>query len=534
MNNTFKTSLLAMAVAGTFSVNAATLVLGSNSASSLDPYQLSQEGIAAGYWEDEQVITTTVIVNQDHSAGSWITLTFDNVDFSDVELDMGTAGTEFTIANVVGSGVGTIAGSVTDQIQFDYGTGSFTFDNLTFGASDSAATGTKDQIKFQVTLGNQLSAGSSFSLSIGNATFAPDIYGAGNMYYASQDITETTDIEDGQNVFAEETPQFSFSVLRSWDNTIELPWSESEDDIRLALNAMDESTVTGYEAASEEIIDAGDAFEDFDTDYETSRIDIAGFRYTNDTTLLADIPAVDVAVTITGENQVFDTALTTVTYVSDAASTSAVAVTNVAFNTTTNIDNVISFDLPTATVNGVVTTPSDDVYTVATVTTDEDTPLSEFTINMLASYVSDSLYTPGGAGVALTNTLSASDEAYGEWDLEAVTVNVPYLPMGYSNIDTNVEFSNHSTKDLEVMIEAFDNSGNTYTGTLADAAATTITKYSDDDILTALGLDTETSVKLNVTFITNADAEADVSIAPYYKDVDYGTRVQIINDQYKK
>ncbi|MCG6220681.1 hypothetical protein, partial [Vibrio diabolicus] len=117
----------------------------------------------------------------------------------------------------------------------------------------------------------------------------------------------------------------------------------------------------------------------------------------------------------------------------------------------------------------------------------------------------------------------------GQWELDASVVNVPYLPVGFESLSSNVEYSNHGSSAAEVSISAFDNNGNEYTGTLANAAPKTVTKYSEADIMAALGITEAT--KLNITFISDADEE-NVSIVPYYRQGD--SRVQSINDQYKK
>jgi hypothetical protein len=146
------------------------------------------------------------------------------------------------------------------------------------------------------------------------------------------------------------------------------------------------------------------------------------------------------------------------------------------------------------------------------------------------SGIYDDIPVTGSISLAATlSTLTIADNLdAGEWQLDASVVNVPYLPVGYSNLSSNVEYSNHGTAAAEVQITAFDSEGNDYEGTLADAPAGTITKYSEDEVMDALGITEAT--KLNITFISDADVD-DVSIVPYYKEGE--SRVQTINDQYK-
>ena len=93
-----------------------------------------------------------------------------------------------------GTGLG-----VSGDITFNYGTGSFTFDNVVVNAA--ART-----IKFKVNLGNPLTANSSFRVTLAD----PVLSGAATVSYSS--ALAGTVIETGSGAIAEETQQFAYSV----------------------------------------------------------------------------------------------------------------------------------------------------------------------------------------------------------------------------------------------------------------------------------------------------------------------------------
>lgn len=126
----------------------------------------------------------------------------------------------------------------------------------------------------------------------------------------------------------------------------------------------------------------------------------------------------------------------------------------------------------------------------------------------------------------------ASDVDAGEWRLDAAIVNVPYLPLGYG-LTAQVELSNHGSTDAEIMVEGFDQNGKTYSSVALpfEAEAKTVTRVTEAQLKTAFGIAAADKVKLNVTFVIDADADK-VSLVPFYRENE--SRINVLNDQYKK
>jgi hypothetical protein len=192
--NLFKKALVASAVVASFGVAAEATI-------SSTPLAMSAEGVADGITAANQNFSFDVVVGTLHPAASTITLTFD----ANVDLDALTGG---AVTNTPSNGTGT-AGDIT----FDYGTGSFTFDNVVIDTTTDGA----HTIAFDINLGNPLTADSAFRISIGGATV--DISGASTVAYDA--VTSGGDaIESGAGVIAEETSQFAFVNSLAFDQLI--------------------------------------------------------------------------------------------------------------------------------------------------------------------------------------------------------------------------------------------------------------------------------------------------------------------------
>jgi hypothetical protein len=195
MKTVFKASLLASAMALSFGSQAATV--------SSTPLTLSAEGVAQGEVALNQDLTLDIVVSTQHPSASTITLTFDaNVDLDD--LDGGA------VANTPASGTGTAGGG---DIIFDYGTGSFTFDNVVIDTTTDGA----HTISFQVNLGNPLTADSAFRMTLDSNKI--DISGASTISYSASTSAEDL-IETGTGVLADTASQFSFVVSTEYDALI--------------------------------------------------------------------------------------------------------------------------------------------------------------------------------------------------------------------------------------------------------------------------------------------------------------------------
>lgn len=448
MKKLFNASLVALAVAGTFGAQAATI--------SSTPLQMSEQGVAAGLVAENQDLTFDIVVDQEHPASSTITLTFD----ANVDLDTLAAAVGGVVTNDPALGTGQ-----SGDISFDYGTGSFTFDNVVIDTTTVGA----HTISFDVNLGNPILANSAFRVTLGNT--AVDIAGASTLSYVANK-SDSTEIETGSGVISETQGQFSYAVTTEYDALI------------------DRTDRTQFIAADDTL----------------GRDDLMTFTLTDNATLAASVAITSLDVKIAGDfTDLLDADFTL------TGGTPPTAVLNVDKDELTV--NVLAADIT-----------SDGTVNSYTVDFSSTVPATELPIT---TFVGD-VFVNGTAVYDTTPYTLATNVDHGEWALDASVVNVPYLPLGYETLSANVEYSNHSNTDAEVSITAFDNEGTEYAGDLPIAPAHTVTKYSDAQIIAALGV--EGSKKLNITFISNADADK-VSVVPYYRQGD--SRVQTINDQYK-
>jgi len=454
MKKLFNASLVALAVAGTFGAQAATI--------SSTPLQMSEQGVAAGLEAVDQELTFDIVVDKEHPASSTITLTFDgSVDLVDLAAAVGGA-----VTNDPAAGTG-----VSGDIAFDYGTGSFTFDNVVIDTTTAGA----HTIKFDVNLGNPILANSAFRVTLDGAAAVDvgkvTIKGASVLSYQANKADGAL-IETGTGKISETKDQFSYSVSTEYDALI------------------DRTDRTQFIAADDTL----------------GRDDLMTFTLTDDATLAAAVTVTSVDVKIAGD-----------------------------FTDLVDADFTLTGGTPpTAVLNA-----DEDELTVSVLAADivSDGTVNSYTVDFSSTVAATELPVTTFIGdvfingTAVYNTApytEATNVDHGEWALDASVVNVPYLPVGFETLSANVEYSNHSNTDAEVSITAFDNNGEEYTGVLPIAKAHTVTKYSEAQIIAALGV--EGSKKLNITFISNADADK-VSVVPYYRQGD--SRVQTINDQYK-
>ena len=448
MKKLFNASLVALAVAGTFGAQAATI--------SSTPLQMSEQGVAAGLVAENQDLTFDIVVDKEHPASSTITLTFDNK----VDLDTLAAAVGGVVTNDPAAGTG-----VSGDIAFDYGTGSFTFDNVVVDTTTAGA----HKITFDVNLGNPILANSAFRVTLGGTKV--DIAGASSLSYVANKA-DSTEIEIGSGVISETKDQFSYSVTTEYDALIDrtdrtkfiaADGSLGVDDTLVVALTNDESLAAAVTTGKVDVALKGDFTELLDADFTFSAGTATALLNADKDVLTLSIPAADIANKDGTANS----------YQVDFSST------------------VAATELPVTKFIGDVFVTGTNAY--------DTTPYTE-----------------------------ASNVDHGEWSLDASVVNVPYLPVGFEALSANVEYSNHSNTDAEVSITAFDDKGQQYAGVLTIAKAHTVTKYSAAQIIAALGV--EGAKKLNITFISNADADK-VSVVPYYRQGD--SRVQTINDQYK-
>jgi hypothetical protein len=473
--NLFKKALVASAVVASFGAAAEATV-------SSSAIQMSAEGVAAGVTSADTNLVFDVVVGTLHPAASTITLTFD----STVDLDGLVGG---AVVNTPSNGTG-VAGANTiavSAVGFDYGTGSFTFDNVVIDDNDQTK-GEQDSISFDINLGNPLTANSAFRIYLGDVTALAggvaavdtvDIAGASMVHYSSE--TSGGDaIETGMGTISSEVTQFSASVKSAWNGIIE----------RVAQVTFADDHDAGNSAA-----------------------DTVVFTLSNNEGLAAAVTGVTAAIDIEGN---FDNATSSL---ADADFTS------VALAGAPDLDETDYDDVALAVTNGELGVAGAASDIDLTFEADGTTDIIPQTGDLEATVT----FTAAAPVVAAGDTWEY-DLMPGAWELDATVINVPYFPVGFEGTSTSVHFANESSSVVDVIVSAIDADGNTY-GPLdlgSDFDGDTVTKVSQGAIMSLFGL-TE-SAKLSVTFNIDAD-DGDVNAYAFTTD-DTG-RTEISNSQLK-
>jgi hypothetical protein len=452
MKKVFNASLLATAVAVSFGASAATFTS--------TPVKLSAEGVAAGNTYVTPFAYDTTVANT-HSAGSTIVLTFsDKVDLTALD------GTH-TCSNNVSAGTA-ICGS--GALNFDYGTGAYTFDNVIIDKDASTIT-------YSVNLGGPMLAGSAYRTTVTGAV----ISGASNVDFAS-DLAGTP-IETGTGAIATEHTQFTVTLKQDIDGVVD---RVNQDKFvttsgSVYTNTSGQVVIVDNAAALEADATLVSAAVNLHADWSNRGTTASPILWSG-----ADFTLTDGVTPGTGT---INAGKTVMSFASSAAGTWGLSFDN----STTQMEPV------TQSFNASATITFGDSMSVTT--------------------------------AATTNVSYQAETGFGEWRLDASVVNVPYLPVGYG-LSPNVEVANDSnaTSEAEIIIEGFDNAGNQYgpVTLTKKAAGKTVTKISEDDIMTAFGITGK--AKLSVTFIIDAD-EDKVTLAPYYRENE--SRVNVMSDQYK-
>lgn len=469
--NLFKKTLVASAMVSSFGVSAEATVASS-------PLELSAEGVSVGTVAAPQLLSLDIVVGTTHPSASTITLTFDNnVDLAGVTTDQFAglnSGVTETVANDPAQGIGTAG-----NLQFSYGTGSFTFDNVTFTNGDQTL-GESDTISFVVNLGNPLTANSAFRIE---SLTTPEVLYTG---IASVDYSAVTgggdSIETGTSALTTTVSQFSFGSVQDFDAVIDRDNTTQftdggATDVATFVATNDESLAAALTDATFELFLGGTFTGASSTDFV--------FDINNGT------PAVSSAVvtpgTEDGVSQLFGAAEVVITGASSpikgtfTGSTNIVASGNIA--ATWSLTSTSALD-----VNGsAITFPSN--FAIA----------------------------------GFSTAISA-----GRWLVDATVVNVPYFPVGYTGTESTVQFANESVNSADVIVSAIDDDGIEY-GPVdlgMDLAGDTVTTLSESALISLFGL--SDSTKLSVTF--NIDAE-DGDVNAYAFSVNEGKRAQLMTSQ---
>ncbi|MDE3271238.1 hypothetical protein [Pseudoalteromonas sp. G4] len=460
----FNKALVASAVLGAFSAHAVDV--------SSAKIKLSEEGVAAGnsgaVGNATNNLVLDFVVGALTPASSFIELEFsEGVDWSNVTIQ------ESSIDNDVTNGEGNV--NLADgNMTFDYGTGSFTFDNVALDTSEK-----KDVLSFKVNLGNPLVANSAFRLTVADLTAGTndiEITGSEEVCYTSfqNNSGEKGDvIETGCVAISELESQYSFTVSTEWDGIIE---------------RVEQITFV----------------KDGDTDNANN--DTLTYKISSNESLPAAIEDADAEIKFAGNFEDLDGTNFTVNHNAGGAT-------------------------PTATVNGdedaVNFTLADGDFAVdGTVESGTVTFSSSnaTVIPVTGEIVATATFTDG------TDNFKVITDDAGQWALDAVVINVPYFPVNFSGVVSQVHIANEANTTADVIVSAIDDQGVEY-GPLdlgSDLAANTVNRVKAADLAALFSI--TDSRKLSVTF--NIDADADDVAANATVQSSTG-RSEVSNSQYK-
>lgn len=467
----FKKALLATAIVGTMGAQAATI--------SSTPLNLSAEGAALKVLPTVKDVIFDVVVDKDHPSSSVITINFDkNVDLNEL---VGGA-----VEQTVGGGT-----SWAGDVGFNYGTGSFTFDDVKVFDRDQSK-GETDAISFKVNLGNPLTANSAFRVTLGqhglDVNSAGDdlgiaktrvlIGGESSISYISNKADGTL-IETGVGELAQEISQFDFKITEPLDATI----------------SRTDGTAWSYTGFEEGI-------ERDELEYELK----------NDETLGLAVLGADVRVKFTGNFANVDLfeAVEYVVLESDAAKATIPQGALEPFYNESEIagDPVTGVALSYESLTGLKTTVKEQVvFNNSDGISDNDVndkaeiPVTGDVKTRVSIYKADNNgVSLGTDGYTLFNNVDA-----GKWTIDATIINVPYVPVNAANTQTFIHFANEAEYAVDVIATAIDNYGVVY-GPLNlgnKLPANTVVKFSEPEIDALFGLKGATT-KLSITF--NVDA----------------------------
>jgi hypothetical protein len=463
--NLFNKTVVASAIVSSFGASAEAIVASS-------PLVLSAEGVAAGNVAAPQLLSLDIVVGTDHPSASTITLTFDD------KVDLANGSTSFAgladgvtnaVTNDPALGLGTAG-----NLQFSYGTGSFTFDNVTFTNGDQTM-GESDTISFVVNLGNPLTANSAFRIE--SVTTAEVLYsGIASVDYSA--VTAGGDaIETGTSALTTTASQFSFT------------------------SGLDFDAIINRDNTAEFTVGSGSTTQD-----------VVDFTYINNKDLLGAIDIGTYKLVLNGNfsdrsDPEFQFELNG-NSLPGGSSSSFVDVTDDGVT----LDNLRIF--PFAAPN------------ILTATFTGNGTGIEATGDITADFLiitATGVTTPG----FLPYTIETGVDA-GEWVVDATVLNVPYFPVGYTGTESTVQFANESVNSADVIVSAIDDDGVEY-GPLDlgfDLAGDTVTTLSESALISLFGLTDAT--KLSVTF--NIDAE-DGDVNAYAFSVNEGKRAQLMTSQ---
>jgi hypothetical protein len=480
----FKKALVATALVSAFGAQAVKV--------SSEKVKISKEGTEFGL--KALVATTTgdddfvldFVIGALTPSGSYITLTFgDNVGLSNV------VSNDSAIDNAIGTGEG-FANVETGNATFSYGTGSFTFDEFTIDQNDDD----QDTIQFKVNLGNTIPAGSAFRLTLRDFGTANgvELAGAGEVCYESRTelAEDSAVIESGCSTISEVASQFSFLVTQEFDGKIE----------RVAQDSFARKS-----------------------DNNVNTQDTLKFKLSNNEELAAALTVANATVVLEGDftavtaNTVSDANIGTTALATAPVPTADDITFELAASEITNegvaVEVVTNFD---ANDNGNAITIPQTGDIDATVTFIDATSTS-------------------GTTTGTEVSLDVADA--GSWSLDATVINVPYLPLGFTDTSASVHVANDGSNEANVMatiitycdalkLDTCVDQERSESVDLGTVPANTVAKLRQGFLMEEFGITEAT--KVSITFNIDADAE-DISA---YATVQNGEgRTEVSNSQAK-
>jgi hypothetical protein len=491
----FKKALVATAIFG---------AMGAQAADVSDATKLtSKEGFAAGIFKD---ITNTdpsvrVIVRQKLEAGDRIKLVFG----AGLDLDKLTSNTPVKLFNNNASGSADIkayvpgAGDDTDVLGNELGinTGSGTYElELVPSLSDYA----NNVVVLEVKTGFTIEQDESFEI-IPDVTLFTDKATTENAtvtYSATswKDGSAKDTIGDNTGSFLKLASQYSASVSKKLDGII-----EREDQVKF---------ISGEVSSNNN----ADTLEITIKDQQSYIAAVKGGNVTATFELTGDY-----------ENLVLGSFTPVAVAASGNITTSTVTPT---LDSTSKLSITVTDAGDQDTGNGIAGKLQLTIDNDQRTNNDKKIKATDFTVYGEVDY-------DAAVGTKAETIILASNTDAGEWMLDATIINIPYFPVGFEGVNTQVNFANESGVAVDVNVTAIDAKGNQYTGSLADLAKYSTTKVSQVTLMSALkdnktGNTVPAGSKLSVTFNIDAD-DGKVNAYAFSEKVGQGRQSLVTSQQ---
>ena len=220
----------------------------------------------------------------------------------------------------------------------------------------------------------------------------------------------------------------------------------------------------------------------------------------------------DLVLNITNDESL-SRAVTTISYVADVSGAFTGVIVGEVSPVTDTAAGTITETVPVVDAGFLISGDAGTVFNTGAITTWTTTVDNNTTVipETGATYVKFTATPSAGTPIVL-----AAKADSGLWKVDATIINVPYLPVGYTEagIQSQVNLSNEGAADVDVIVTAIDNNGDMYGPVNLDTLAAfanglpgeTVTKLGENTLMDLLSA--PAGVKLSVTF--NIDANEGV------------------------